>query len=167
MTKVALDDGEVIIELRRNLIDCFARARRALDSIEGTYNRTETWLRDDRARSVSTTLRRHEERFSETKIALMEAKTSIGDQRPRTHETEERDFRRSRAQCEETAVLMKRIQHWLIKLPRELAEPIAQLRRTCNALDSMSPKAIAHLDNKIEAIEKYQTAHLSKDKDAP
>ncbi len=165
MPKAALDDGEVLLELRRNLIDSFGRARRALDGIDNAYKRTETWLRDDRARSVSLLLRRQEERFSETKIALLEAKTRIGDQRARMHETEEQDFRRARAQCEETTAMMKRIQLWLIKMPREIAEPIAKLKRACNAIDDLTPKSIAHLDNKIEAIEIYHAAHQAPSKE--
>jgi hypothetical protein len=159
-TRASISDGDALLELRRNLIDCFARAGRALDSIETSARRSESWLRDDRARTVSKELRRDENRFSEAKIALMEAKTQIGDQRARAHETEERDFKRARAQLEQTEALMQRIKSWLVTMPRELSEPLTVVRRARHSVDDVGPKAIAHLDNMIEAIEKYQSTRL-------
>jgi hypothetical protein len=154
----ALDDPEVLLELRRSLIDCLTRASHALDRIENSIQQTETWLRDDRAPAVKRQLLQTETRFGESRIAYAEAKSRLGNDMARSHETEERDFLRARAAFQQTEELMRRIQGWMIRLPREASEPMGLIRRARHTLEQVGPQAVARLDSMIASIERYQAA---------
>jgi len=154
----ALHDPEVLLDFRRALIDCLARARRALEGMQSSIQRTGVWLRDERAPQSKRQLLQAEARFGEAKIAYQEAKSRIGDQMARSHETEERAFLQARRQLEDVSERMQLIQRWLVALPRESAEGVALVRRAHNTVEEVGPRAVARLDEMIAGIERYLAA---------
>ena len=166
--RASLHDPEVLLQFRRSLIDCLARARRALDAADGAIDHTSNWLRAERAPACKRELLRRETRYGEAKIMYMEARSQIGNQMARAHETEEREFIKARAAFEEIEALMKRIKHWLVRLPRETSEAIGLIRRAQITIEEIGPRAIARLDEMIESIEAYhRAAKPAKSKEEP
>ncbi len=156
--RASLDDPEVLLELRRRIIDLVARVRKMLNEANTAKLRAELWLRDERARGVKQQVLKHETRLGETRIALQAVSSRIGNPMARSHETEERNYVQARLQFEQTTVLMQNISRWLIKLPRELAEPTATLQHCNGTLDQLEQQAVAQLDHMIAAIERYHDA---------
>jgi hypothetical protein len=166
LSRASLDDPEVLLELRRRIIDLTARVRNMLNEANTARLRAELWLRDERARGVKQQVLKHETRLGEAKIALLAVSSRISNPMARSHETEERDYLRARMQFEQTAALMQNISRWLIKLPRELSGPAATLQHSSGALDQLEQQAVAQLDHMIAAIERYHDAGRQTSKSA-
>jgi hypothetical protein len=156
--RASLDNPEVLLELRRRIIDLVARVRNMLNEANTVRLRAELWLRDERARGVKQQLLKHETRLGEARIALQAVSSRIGNPMARSHETEERNYVQARVQFEQTAVLMENISRWLIKLPRELAGPAGTLQHGSGTIDQLEQQAVAQLDHMIAAIERYHDA---------
>ena len=130
-----IDSAEVLIELKRHLIEFMEGASRCIGNSVRDVARMQHWLQHDRLPEVKRQHRTWEQRVSEARLRLLAAK-SINPQTDdapvwavRSFEDEERDFKRAKAVFEAAEKKLRHINSALAELSRLTDNPTAICKR--------------------------------------
>lgn len=151
-----INDPEVLIRLRRGIIDLAAICEQAVSQGISEGSRLEQTLRGEQLPLCRRQLHTSEQRHGEARIkylALKNAPTKMG---PQPIEEAERDYRRSKHQCDELQQRLQKINSALDQLPKRMAEPAGQARRAQQLVSDALSGTIARLDNMLDSLERYQ-----------
>jgi hypothetical protein len=146
---------EGMADLQAALLTFTEKAKDALSSVELELRRTLDWLADQ-ARHWQVEIRLAENAVFEAKAELTRKKMmKIGDRKPDTTD-QEKVLRRAQAWLEHAQELLARTRHWQRAFPDAMLDYQGPARQLQFMLEAQVPQMSAYLNQKIEALEKYQ-----------
>ena len=146
---------EGMAELQAALLTFTEKAKDALSSVELELRRTLDWL-SDQAKHWQADIRVAENAVFEAKAELTRKKMmKIGDRKPDTTD-QEKALQRAMAWLEHAEEMLARTRHWQRAFPDVMLDYQGPARQLQFLLEAQVPQASAYLNQKIEALQKYQ-----------
>jgi hypothetical protein len=149
---------EALKDFRADLCTFGEEAMKALLSVQMAAQRTLDWI-EEQANYWLREVRRWEDAVIEARTELARRKMiRIGDRVPDCTE-QEKILRLARIRLEEAQDKLARTRRWLPQFRRALDEYHGPARQLSSFLEAVQPRALALLQQKIDALEAY--THLS------
>jgi DNA repair exonuclease SbcCD ATPase subunit len=146
---------EGMADFRAALLTFTEKAKDSLSTVDLELRRMIDWLADQ-AKQWQAEIRTAENAVFEAKNELARKKMMrIGDRRPDTTD-QEKALRRAQARLEHAEEKLGRTRHWQRAFPDAMLDYQGPARQLQFLLDAQVPQMNAYLNQKIEALEKYQ-----------
>jgi len=145
---------EALQEFRADLCKFGDRAKDGLSSVQLEMQRTLDWL-EDQEKSWQREVRRWEEAVTQARAELARRKMiRIGDRAPDCTEQED-ILRAALRRLDEAEDKLAKTSRWLPHFRRAVEEYQGPARQLAGFLEGEQPRALALLDQKIDALEAY------------
>ena len=146
---------EGMADFQAALLTFTEKAKDALSSVDLELRRLLDWLADQ-AKHWQSEIRLAENAVFEAKTELTRKKMmKIGDRRPDTTD-QEKSLRRTQDWLDHAQEKLGRTRHWQRAFPDAMLDYQGPARQLQFMLDAQVPRMNAYLNQKIEALEKYQ-----------
>lgn len=143
-----------LVDFRAVLCTFGEEAQEVLASVQMAIQRTQDFL-DEQAKLWQQEVRRSEDMVAEAKTELARRKMMrVGDRAPDTTE-QEKALRRAQARLEHAEEKLHVTRRWIPALKRDVDEYLGPARQLAGFLEGEQPRALALLQQKIDALEAY------------
>jgi hypothetical protein len=145
---------EALKDFRADLCTFGDRAKDGLSSVQMAIQRTLDWL-DEQGKFWQREVRRWDDAVVQARTELARRKMiKIGDRTPDCTEQED-ILRAAQRRLDEAEDKLARTRRWLPSFRRSVDEYLGPARQLSGFLEGEQPRALAALQQKIEALEEY------------
>lgn len=155
MARANIASSEILTRLRQAIVLLSEEVERSLSAANHDCAQIIDWLQHQQLPQLRRSTARQEQRYSEARIVYLAAKHQGGRSGPQPHEDAERTYRKAKLQLEALQEQLQIISMTLTRLPRELEQPLAAVRRSGSRIAEYAQAAVARLDAMHDDLERY------------
>ncbi|TVR11310.1 MAG: hypothetical protein EA401_11135 [Planctomycetota bacterium] len=156
MARANIASSDILRRLREGIILLAEEVERSVSAANHDSARVLDWLQQQQLPETRRRFLRQEQQFSEARIAYLAAKQHSPAAGPQAHEEVERSYLRAKAQLEALQHRLHTIEAVLARLPRDMEQPMAAIRRSGSRMQDYALAAITRLDQMRDDLDRYQ-----------
>lgn len=150
-----IESPEVIRHFRSNLVKFDERAHMALEEAFADVRKVQGWLQRDVHRHWQRQLRRREEMLEKARREYAEATWGKEHMGKASVVDEKKALNKAMRLKEEAELKLRSIRRCNLTLEREVGKRLQPCRSLDSELDTLTPKALARLDQMLDSLDVY------------
>lgn len=155
MARAEIRDPEVLLAVRKELIDFDAECKRALADVDNSVHRVREWLGRDQLAYWKAERRKREEAVRRAKYELSRATRGPDTLMKKSGFDERKALHRATLALEEAERKIETVKRWTRLLDEQVRPLMVGCTQLRNWLLRDTPRALARLDRMVEALQDY------------
>jgi len=150
-----ISSPEVIRQFRHNFVEFDAACREALEGIKADIHKVQEWLKHEQLSHWKQQLRKREEAAEQAKREYARARAGDKYVGQRSSVDEQKALQKALRRKAETEEKIRAVKRWILKIEQEVRERTRPCASLSSLLDTLTPKALARLDQMLDSLDDY------------